>query len=50
MLFWIVKNGKGEVLYKSESYIDAYNYLFCFDESCRKDKGIFLDYIVEDWG
>ena len=50
MLFWIVKNSKDEVLYKTESYIEAYNYLFLFDESNRKDKGIFLDYIVEDWG
>lgn len=49
ILFWIVKNSKGEVLYISESYIDAYNYLFLFEESIRKDMGIFLDYIVEDW-
>lgn len=48
-MFWIVKDVKGHILFKSESYREAYSFLFSIDEKDRKDYGIFLDFKIEDW-
>lgn len=48
-MYWIVKDIHGHMLFKSASYREAYSFLFSINEDDRKECGIFLDYIIEDW-